>query len=160
MAWSPLTGNQGVVVVDANVAIALAAREVMKEPQARAALTYYSNSGYVLSAPGVIVSETLFVLCGKEQQRLLSPPQYVQAIVDFHAFMGGVSPPPSGEASLILRADQIRAGYGCGRSADAIYIAMAGKLSQTYTTLLLTFDQGIPKQAAQHAPFVTVHLLT
>ena len=160
MTWNPSAANQGVVVVDANVAIALAAREVAKEAQARAALTYYSNSGYVLFAPGVIVSETLFVLCGKEQQRLLSPPEYAQAIVDFHAFMVGVLPPPNGEASLILRADQIRGSYGCGRSADAIYIALAEELSQTHTTRLLTFDQGLPNQAARNAPLVSVHLLT
>ncbi len=58
MAWNPSTGNQGVIVVDANVAIALAAREVAKEAQARAALAHYSNSGYILFAPGVIVHPT------------------------------------------------------------------------------------------------------
>jgi len=160
MAWNPLRNSVGAVVVDANVSIALAAREVAKEAQARAALSYYSSSGYLLFAPGVIVSETLFVLCGKEQQLLLSPAQYAQAIQNFHAFMVGVLPPPGGEASLILRADQIRGSYGCGRSADAIYIALAEELSQTYTTHLITFDQGLPKQAARNAPLVNVHLLT
>lgn len=74
--------------------------------------------------------------------------------------MQSVSPPPNGEASLILRADQIRGSYGCSRSADAPYIALAEELSRTYTTRLLTFDQGLPKQAAQNAPLVKVHLLT
>ena len=78
---------------------------------------------------------------------------------DFQVFMRSVSPPPGGEASLIPRADQIRSGYGCSRSADALYIASAEELSQTYTTRLLTFDQSVPKQAAQHAPLVRVHLL-
>lgn len=160
MAWNPLTNNAGAVVVDANAAIALAAREAAKEAQARAALAYYSSNGYLLFAPGVIVSETLFALCGQEQRGLLSPPEYVQSVADFHAFMVGVLPPPSGEASLILRADQIRAGYGCSRSADALYVALAEELSQTYITRLLTFDQDLPKQVARHAPTVNVHLLT
>ena len=160
MALNPSTNRVGVIVIDANVAIAVVAREVAKEAQARAALAYYSSNGYLSFAPGVIVSETLFVLCGQEQRLLLSPSEYAQAVTEFHAFMVGVLPPPNGEASLILRADQIRAGYGCSRSADALYIALAEELSQTYTTRLLTFDQGVPRQAARHAPLVTVHRLT
>ncbi len=160
MAWNPLTSNSGAVVVDANAAIALAAREVAKEAQARAALAYYSSNGYLLFAPGVIISETLFALCGQEQRQLLSPLEYTQAVADFRAFMVGVLPPPNGEVSLILRADQIRAGYGCSRSADALYIALAEELSQTVATRLLTFDRDLPKQAARNAPTVSVHLLT
>ena len=100
MALNPLINKVGVIVVDANVAIAVTAREVVKEAQARAALAYYSSNGYLSFAPGVIVSETLFVLCGQEQRLLLSPPEYAQAVADFHAFIVGVLPPPNGEASL------------------------------------------------------------
>ncbi len=160
MAWNPLTSKPGAIVVDANTAIAIAAKEAANEPQAQAALAYYSSNGYLLFAPGVIVSETLFALCGQEQRHALSPPQYVQAVAEFYNFMKGVLPPPNGEASLILRADQIRAGYGCSRSADAIYIALAEELSLTYSTRLLTFDRGLPNQAARNAPTVSVHLLT
>ena len=160
MVGNPLMSKPGAVVVDANTAIALAARETANEPQARAALAYYTSNGYLLFAPGVIVSETLFALCGKEQNGLLASAEYSQAVADFHVFMNTVLPPPNGEAALILRADQIRVSYGCSRSADAIYIALAEELSQTYTTRLLTFDRDLPKQAKRHAPSVSVHLLT
>ena len=87
------------------------------------------------------------VLCGKERRHALSPSEHAQAVAYFQMFMTGVLPPPNSDASLILRADQICSGYGCSHSADAIYIALAEELSQTYETRLLTFDGGLPKQA-------------
>jgi predicted nucleic acid-binding protein len=68
-------------------------------------------------------------------------------------------PPPSGDAALIARAEQIRNGYGCSHSADGIYIALAEELSQSGATELLTFDTDLPKQAARNAPTVKVNLL-
>ena len=159
MAWNPLT-TSGALVIDANVVIAVCAKETQKYTKARAELQNYSRLGYLWYAPGVITSESLHALCRKEQEGFITPQEYAQSVSDFQVFMQSVFPPPNGEASLILRADQIRAGYGCSRSADALYIALAEELSQTYTTRLLTFDQGLPKQAAQHAPLVNVHLLT
>jgi hypothetical protein len=117
------------VVVDANTAIALAEKEAATVAQAKAALTYYTSNGYLMFAPGVIVSETLFALCGQQQRQVLSPSQYTQAVVDFHAFMQGVLPPPNEELSL------------------------------THTTRLLTFDLDLPKQVRRNAPSVSVHLL-
>ena len=73
--------------------------------------------------------------------------------------MTNVLPPPNGDASLILRADQICVGYGASRSANALYIALADELSQTYHTYLLTFVRDLTKQGAQNAPSVAVHLL-
>ena len=70
--------------------------------------------------------------------------------------MASVLPPPNGEASLIHRAEQIGSGYGCSRSADGLYIALAEELTATRPTILLTFDQGLPNQAAANAPTVTV----
>ena len=159
MAWNPLATRSGALVVDANVAIAICANETRKYPQARAELQNYSRQGYFWYAPGVITPETLHALCRKEHEGIITPTEHAQAVNDFQVFMQSVFPPPNGEASLILRADQIRGSYGCSRSADALYIALAEELSQTYTTHLLTFDQGLPKQAAQNAPLVNVHLL-
>ena len=92
-------------------------------------------------APGVIASEALHGFCRKEQEGLLTPQEYAQAVGDFHAFMTSVLPPPSGDGSLIARADGIRAGYGCSRSADALYLALAEELSGTHTAVLLTFER-------------------
>jgi predicted nucleic acid-binding protein len=70
-----------------------------------------------------------------------------------------VQPPPSGDVALIQRAEQISNGYGCSRSADGIYIALAEELQQSVQTVILTFDQNMPNQAASKAPSVTVQLL-
>ena len=59
MVMNPPAGSAGAIVIDANAVIALAAREAAKEVQAKAALAYYTSNGYLLFAPGVIVSETL-----------------------------------------------------------------------------------------------------
>ncbi len=160
MAWNPPPTRNGALVIDANVAIAVCAKETQKYAQARAELQNYSRQGYLWYAPGVITSETLHALCPKEQEGFITPQEYARSVSDFPIFMQSVFPPPTGEASLILRADQIRAGYGCSRSADALYIALSEELSRTTTTRLLTFDQDLPKQAARNAPTVNVHLLT
>lgn len=73
--------------------------------------------------------------------------------------MTSIYPPPNGDRSLIARAERIGADYGCSRSADGIYIALAEELSQTRPTAHLTFDKELPAQAAQNAPTVIVQLL-
>ena len=56
----------------------------------------------------------------------------------------------------MARAEAIRAGYSCRRSADGIYIALAEQLTAVMPTTLLTFDQDMKSQAAKNAPTVTV----
>jgi predicted nucleic acid-binding protein len=148
------------VVIDANVTIAISSIESGKEPVASAALAGYARQGTAFYAPGVIVAETLYVLCQKSQNGSLTPVEYGSAVRSFHTLMASILPPPQGDGSLILAADRIRAGYGCSRSADSLYIALAEELSQTRPTRLLTFDQDLPKQVARNAPGVNVHLLT
>lgn len=150
----------GALVIDANIAIASCAREVDKATKANAELSRYAGLGLTWYAPGVIVSETLYILCGKVQRGELTPAEHTLAVQDFDALMTAVMPPPNGDASLIARAEQIRMGYGCSRSADGLYIALAEELSQTQTTYLLTFDGDLQKQAARNAPAVNIHLLT
>ena len=159
MAWNPLAIS-GAVVLDANAAISISAKEATTQANAKATLLRYTNAGYLFYAPGVIVSETLYALCKQEGNSLVTLAEYALAVSDFDALMGRIQPPPSGDASLVHRASQICDGYGASRSADAIYIALAEELSQTYTTRLMTFDRDLPKQAARNASAVTVHLLT
>jgi predicted nucleic acid-binding protein len=73
--------------------------------------------------------------------------------------IAGISPPPGGDAAPAYRAEQIRGSYGCSRSADGLYIALAEKLAQANLTELVTFDAGMQQQSAVAAPNVTVRLL-
>ncbi len=158
MASNPIS-SPGAVVIDANVVIAISSKEAGRDAEATAELSRYASLGYEWFAPGTIVSETLYILCGKLNSGVLSPADYATAVQTFTRTMNSVLPPPNGDAALIQRAEQIGSGYGCSRSADAIYIALAEQLALTRPTVLLTFDKGLPKQAAARALTVTVHLL-
>lgn len=138
----------------------MSANETGRDVRARAELKNYASRNYVLYAPGAIVSETLYVLCLKMHSGILSAPEYSQAVIDFERIMKDVLPPPNGDSALIARASAIGSGYGCSRSADSIYIALAEELTTIRPTVLLTFDSDLPNQAARNAPTVTVHLLT
>jgi len=148
--------SAGAVVIDANIAIAICAGETGRAAKASAELLRYSTAGYDFYAPGAIVAETLYILCGKLQQGLLTVPGHAQATADFQALMSKILPPPSGEAAIVLRAEAIRSGYGCSRSADGIYIALAEELALSMPSIILTFDQSMSNQASRHAPTVTV----
>ncbi len=102
----------------------------------------------------------LYALCQKCQAGLITPVEYDDAINEFEILLSSILPPPNGEVSLVQRAHAIANGYGCSRSADSAYIALAEQLSQARSTVLITFDKDLPKQAARNAPTVTVHLLT
>jgi predicted nucleic acid-binding protein len=147
------------VVLEASVSVSVCAKEPT-EPKVSAEINRYLANGHDFFAPGVFVAETLYVLCGKLHDGSLSAANHLLAIQDFHTMMTAfVLPPPNGEAALILRAEAIRGGYVCNRSADGLYLALAEELSQTRPTILLTLDKDMPKQAAKNAPTVTVQLL-
>lgn len=146
-------------VIDANALIALCAKEPGRYLLVQAEIITSAQNGGLFYAPNIIVGETLYALRRKLTDNALTAAEYLQAVQSLSIRMAAILPPPNGEASLIRRASQICDGYGASRSADAIYIALAEELSQTYTARLLTFDQDLPKQAARNAPTVTVHLL-
>lgn len=160
MAAQPATINSiSAVVIDATIAVAISAKEAGREQRAIVELGGYSVGGSLFYAPGVLAAESIYVLCGKERAGTLSPSDYAQAITDLETLMRGFLPPPNGEGALLRRAAAIRSGYGCSRSSDGIYLALAEELAQTRPTRLLTLDTGLPNQAARNAPTVNVHLL-
>ncbi len=159
MVMNPPNNIRGALVVDANIPIAIAANEA-GEPQASAAIKHYLSLRYDFYAPGAILAEALYVLCGKLQDGTLTASEHTQAIQDVNIFMSMIQSSPKWEGSLVLRAEAIRGTYTCRRSADGIYIALAEELTAERPTILLTFDEDMSKQAAKHAPTVTVHLLT
>ncbi len=149
----------GAVVIDANVVIAICAKETGKEPLALAELAKYSSLGYQFYAPGLLISEALYVLCGQEQSGTLTSADYAHAVTELENLTIGILPPPQGDSSLVQRAAAIRLGYGCSRAADSIYLALAEALTRARPTVLLTFDRGVPNQAARNASTITVHVL-
>jgi predicted nucleic acid-binding protein len=146
------------LTIDANVAVALSAKEVDKYETAKRELWKYARDGYQFYAPGVIVAECLFVLCKKLNEGSLSSADHAAAVAEFSLFMSMVLPPPNGDGSLVNRAEEIRKSYGCSRSADGIYLALAEELAGNGTAELLTFDSGLVNQA-RHASGVAVRLL-
>jgi predicted nucleic acid-binding protein len=158
MATMPAS-NPPSLIIDANVLIALCAKEVDKYAIADAQLTRFAQAGYRFYAPGVIIAECLYVLCKKLDGGSLSPADHASAVADLCTYMGMILPPPHGDRTLIARAEQIRSGYGCNRSADGLYLALAEELAVVSTSELLTFDAGLPNQAKANAPSVAISLL-
>jgi len=151
--------NVEAVVLDASVAVAVSAQESDKERAARDTMKYYSDRQCLFFAPGVIVSESLYVLCKQVDNGKITEQIHALAITKLEAFLAPVLPSTRGDKSLIKRATEIRGTYSCRRSADGLYIALAEQLSAIYETVILTFDEDMPKQAARNAPTVTVQLL-
>lgn len=154
-----MPNKPGAIVIDANVLIALCAREQDKLIKAQTAFDGFAKQGWAFYAPGVLLAETLHILCGKLQNGILMPSEHLLAIQTLQNYLPQISLPPSGDFALAARAEAIRQHYGCSRSADGIYLALAEELAQQGPTELLTFDQGMVNQAAQTAPTVQVNLL-
>ena len=148
---SPTKASPSSVVIDANVAIALCAKEADKLANAEAKIKEYALNGARFFAPGVIVAECLYVFCRKLKDGVLTPTEHAAAVQAFIALMAAVQPPPGGDKSLIQRAEEIRGPLGCSRSADGIYLALAEELSRSSATEVVTFDNGMQAQAASHA---------
>jgi predicted nucleic acid-binding protein len=158
MAVTSTSSPQGAVVVDANIAVSIAANEPT-EANTRAEIARYSALGYDFFAPGVIVAESIYVLCGKLTDGSLSASDHAMSIKSLRVFLTRVLPPPGGDVALLSRAESIRGSRSCRHSADGLYIALTEALSQTRPTVLLTYDESMSKQAAKAAPAALIHLL-
>ncbi len=147
------------VVIDANVVIALCAKEADKLAAAEAKMKEYAQRGCEIYAPGVIVAECLFVLCNKLRDSVLTAAEHSIAVQGLIALMAAVKPPPNGDADLIGTAEAIRGNLTCKRSADGIYLALASHLNAISSTEIVTFDQGIASQATSSSLGLTVVVL-
>jgi predicted nucleic acid-binding protein len=156
----PTTASAPKVTLDACFVIGYCAKEQNKYAKAKDQLEQYAKDGWEFFAPGVLIAESLYVFCRKKLEGSLTQDEYDKAVQSLDALMKAVKPPPSGDASLIVRAEQIRVNYGCGRSADSIYLALAEILTTLGTAELVTFDGGMDNQAKANVPSVKVNLLT
>ncbi len=157
MAPTP-TSNPNAAVVDASIIVSIASKEIGTYLVAKNAFDTYAQNGWEFFAPNVIVGEVMFALCQKFATGILTEAEYEQAIESFLDYMTIVETPDD-ETSLVKRAVEIRETYGCSRSSDSIYIALAEDLAKNRTVELFTFDRGMNNQAAKNAPTVTVKVL-
>lgn len=157
MATIP-TSNSNAIVVDASLVVAIASKEAGTYLTAKNTFDSYARNGWEFFAPQTIVGEVLFALCQKFASGILTKIEYEQAIESFLDYMTFIEMPDD-ETSLVKRAVEIRGTYGCSRSSDSIYLALAEDLAKTRMVELLTFDRGMINQAAKNAPSVTVKVL-
>ena len=155
----PTTTNPCSVVIDANVAIAICAKEADKLTEAESKMKEYATNGCAFFAPGAIVMECLFVFCRKLMTGVITPAEHTSAVQAFITLMRVVNPPPSGDKSLIKRAEEIRGNLGCSHSADGIYLALAEELAKVSDTEVVTFDNGMQSQAPKGVPGLLVVVL-
>jgi predicted nucleic acid-binding protein len=155
----PTQSNAGAVVIDANILISICSKEP-SEATARAALADYTARNWAFYSPSVILSEVLFALCRKLQDGAIDPTAYKKAVEDFKlSFLPAISPPPNGDAALLMRAEEIRSGYSCLHTTDGFYLALTEELVRRGAAEFLTFDKRVVNVAASNAPSVKVNLL-
>ena len=152
------TNNPDAVVVDASVMVSISSKEAATYLAAENAFDVYTKNGWEFFAPNVIVAEVIFALCQKLAAGVLTAAEHEKAVESFLDLMKNISM-PNDETDLVKRAVEIRETYGCSRSSDSLYIALAEELAKTRTVELLTFDKGMKNQAAKNAPTVTVNVL-
>lgn len=151
--------SAGAVVIDANVLISLCTKEPLTFTRADAAFNNYAQKGWTYYAPNVIVAEAMFVICRKLQDGQLTDIEHAESIEFLQDYLALITMPNGGDASLLPRAEEVRSGYGCTRSADGLYIALAEELAKQGPAEILTLDEGYVNQVAKDAPSVKVNLL-
>lgn len=148
------------IVLDASFIVAICTNEPNRYTKALAMLQCEAAIGSEFYTPGVAVAESLFAFAKKLEDGTIDAAQHTTAVKALYAIMSRVLPPPGGEASLIIRAESLRVGFGKKRSADSIYLALAEELSKDCSIEIVTFDLGMKEQAAANAPSLKVNHLT
>jgi predicted nucleic acid-binding protein len=151
--------SSGAVVIDANILISLCTKEPLTFNQSNTAFNDYGQWGWAYHAPNVIVAEAMFIFCRKLQDGQLTEIEHAESIEFLQDYLALITMPNGGDASLLPRAEEVRSGYGCTRSADGLYIALAEELAKQGPAEILTLDAGYVNQVAKNAPSVKVNLL-
>lgn len=152
------TKNNDAVVIDASILVSISSKEAATYLTAENTFDFYAKNGWEFFAPHVIVGEVMFALCHKLAAGVLTEAEHEKAVESFLNLMKNITTPDD-ETELVERAVEIRESYGCSRSSDGLYIALAEDLAKTRTVELLTFDRGMVNQAAKNAPTVTIKVL-
>ena len=137
-----------VVVLDASAAVAYAAKEPGRFGHIASHLAANRAAARDLFAPGLIVGESLYVLCKKLAKGQFDATAHTAAVAALVKLMAGVRPPPGGDASLIAPAARLAAGYTCAKSNDFVYLALAEQLVAAGEVVeVVTFDDDQAKRA-------------
>ena len=107
----------------------------------------------------MIVSECLYVLCRKLENREINEGEHRSAILALVAFIAAIDPPPTGDRTLVRRAEEIRGVRSCRHSADGIYLALAEELATKTITEVVTFDNGMKSRATANSLVMQVKVL-
>ena len=151
---------EATVVLDSSFLTAYCAKEPGRFVRASTEYARYVREGREFFAPGVAAAESLFALCRKLNDGVLTADEHADAIQTLVLILSCTNTSPGGDLQLTERAEQIRAGYGCSRSADGIFIALCEELTRHGQSELATFDESLHLQAARNAPTVVVHTLS
>ena len=89
-------------VIDANVMIALFAKEPHRYATLTAEIESYARAGSLFYAPNIIVGESLYVLRRKLIDGVLSVAEHEQAVQSLRVRMKAILPPPGGEVESHL----------------------------------------------------------
>jgi predicted nucleic acid-binding protein len=141
------------------VLVALCAKEPHRYETAHSALADRIGQGCTLYAPHLIVMEVLYVLCRRRESGALTPGDHDDAVANLVSAMSAVVLPAQGDVVFVERAEELREGYGCSRSADSLYLALAESLAREGAVELLTYDGGLRTQAARWVPSLAVTVL-
>lgn len=147
------------VILDASFVSGLCDKEPSKFREAQELLRMRVEAGCTLHAPHLLVMECSYVLCRKLYAGTLTAAEHAAAVANFQSMAQIINFPGGGDAALSDRAELMRSGYGCSRSADSFYIALAESLAAQQISEILTFDIGQQRQATAVAPSVIVTLL-
>jgi predicted nucleic acid-binding protein len=145
--------------LDASACVAFSSDEPIYAALVTAALQDYSVNGWSFHAPNILVAEGLFALCRKHSTGLLNDAEHARAITDFLALMSNIQCTEGGDVGLAARAEELRTGYGCSRSADGLYLVLAERLAVAGPVELLTLDRGMAAQAVGCRPPIVVRVL-
>jgi predicted nucleic acid-binding protein len=156
---NPTTSPEA-IVLDANAVIAFCTKEAGRYEKIKAYFEYHTSGGSLFYAPGVMIAESLYVFCRKLTESKITQSDHSIAVRALELLVENILPPLDGESTLIAPAERIRASLGCSHSADGLYIALAEQMTKSGTAEIVTFDQGLQKQASANAPLVKVTVLT
>ena len=137
-----------VAVLDASVAVALSAPEPGRDAAAQRLLDEYEAAGRTVYAPGVIVNESLYVLCKKLGRGELDATNHALAVGRLERLLAGVEPPPNGDRGLVAPTARLASGLTCNKTNDSIYLALAEQLANRGEEVeVVTFDAGLVRRA-------------